>query len=467
MEIFKNMMKEEWRIHSTMFGGKTFAFFPIMLLIFSFINTLFLPFMRNMLSLREIVYLAHYIFLVAGFSVGTFGILGRDVMNRRFGETSLIIFSSKNLPLSERRLLFNFLLKDVLYYFILWILPFISGFGIASPLLSIPYFYTFLLLITLSLSFLIGLSISFFLSILFIRSRNICLAAVAVGISSILYFLILYGAERWYSLLEIFPPLEYFLKRNPLQILFSVSIIFFLSLISIILIKTDYPGRKRGYSNSFDNIASIFGFTRYSPIIAKDFLDLKRSEGGMGKVVFSFLLPIMMVWFLFYIFMRALPSINFPVIFSIFLGIISPSIYNWLTEFESLSTYKILPLKISMVMKSKVMLYSIFNILPIAIIVTTIILFDHALHIFPVIIAFASLSFYSLSITVYLMGLHPNILIYNPKIFLLYSSMIIPFTVIFTLLTILNVYFLAFTFPLLLLAFYILKYAYNKWDAEY
>jgi hypothetical protein len=41
--LFMNMMKEEWRIHSTMFGSLNFALFPVMICAIAFMGTFLLP----------------------------------------------------------------------------------------------------------------------------------------------------------------------------------------------------------------------------------------------------------------------------------------------------------------------------------------------------------------------------------------------------------------------------------------
>ena len=42
-ELFVAMMKEEWRIHSTIFGNLGFALFPAVIAVFAFLGSLTLP----------------------------------------------------------------------------------------------------------------------------------------------------------------------------------------------------------------------------------------------------------------------------------------------------------------------------------------------------------------------------------------------------------------------------------------
>lgn len=114
-----------------------------------------------------------------GFMVGAFGLLGAEVMNRRFGQASLLAYSARSLPLSERFIFANFVVKDTLYYFVLWVLPLALGFLLASPFIGVPVTLPLLLSLTLTLSFLSGLCAVFFLSSVYSRSKPV-LAAILV-----------------------------------------------------------------------------------------------------------------------------------------------------------------------------------------------------------------------------------------------------------------------------------------------
>jgi len=159
-DIFKSMLKEEWRIHSNLFGNNGFSLFPIFIFLFTFFVSLVLPVFREIFTYAQIALGMHYLFLLLGGMVGAFGLMGREFMNRRFGQVSLIAYSSGTLPVSERLIFANFLVKDIVYYFILYVLPFIAGFALAAALIPAGNFHfpvtLLLLLLTLFLSFMIG-----------------------------------------------------------------------------------------------------------------------------------------------------------------------------------------------------------------------------------------------------------------------------------------------------------------------
>jgi len=84
-DLFLAMMKEEWRIHSTVFGGIWFGLFPCAIAVFAFIGSLALPFFADAVPYTTVALLALIFFLLAGVMVGSFGLMGREFMNRRSG----------------------------------------------------------------------------------------------------------------------------------------------------------------------------------------------------------------------------------------------------------------------------------------------------------------------------------------------------------------------------------------------
>src|SRR5512136_369360 len=172
-ELFTSMVKEEWRVHSTMFGSLSFALFPVMIFGIAFTGAFLLPLMRSTLPAGNLGIIVHANYLMLGLMVGGFGMLGNEVMNRRFGQASLLAYSARSLPLSERYIFANFVVKDTVYYFFLWVFPFAFGYVLASPFIHVPLASALFLLLTLTLSFLFGLCGIFFLSTVYGWSRRV------------------------------------------------------------------------------------------------------------------------------------------------------------------------------------------------------------------------------------------------------------------------------------------------------
>jgi hypothetical protein len=453
------MVKEEWRIHSCLFGGAMFALFPIILLIISFLGSLSLPFLERVMPVNQMMVILSYAFLMFGLSIGSFGLLGREVMNRRFGQASLLAYSSRTLPVSERRIFSNFILKDIIYYFALWILPSALGFAFASFFISIEFVYAMSLLLILTLSFLMGLSIAFFLSTIYAHSVK----ALLVLLSAVAASMIASATYLGMRVESIVSALSFSPIPSSDQIVLSLAVIFVPIAFSLRFLKVDYPIRKRQFKNSLEPLSGLFRFSRYSTFMSKDFLDFKRSEGGLGKIIFSFILPLFFIWILIEVFLKLVPIFNPFVMFSLFLGIMSSSFYNWFTEFDIFSSYSFLPVKVSTLMKSKINSYAVINIVSVAILLFAMALTGQAAYFMPSLASFIAVSSYTLAITVYLVGLNPNILLYNAKVFSQYLALISP---LLLALIFLSIFPEALTWSILLvpISCFIIRRSYKKWD---
>jgi hypothetical protein len=241
-------------------------------------------------------------------------------------------------------------------------------------------------------------------------------------------------------------------------------IVIILPSLSIIFLKVDYPEKKRRFKNSLVTLTNKLRFSKYSFFIVKDFLDLKRSEGGVGKIIFSFLFPLAMLWLLLSVFLKILPYSDFIIIFAIFLGVISSSMYNWLTEFDLFTAYSFLPVKVSTIIKSKLSSYVLINSISLVILILVTLIGKDFYYFLPAVLSFLAVSSYSLAVTVYLTGLYPSILLYNAKIFLLYFLSIAPILLALIFLSLFNPFYL-FVSPLLAFpSFYFIKKSFTKWD---
>lgn len=462
-DIFKSMIKEEWRMHSNLFGSGGFALFPVFIFLFTFFVSLVLPVFREIFTDAQIAFGMHYFFLLVGGMIGAFGLMGREFMNRRFGQASLIAYSSRTLPVSQREIFANFLVKDIAYYFVLYILPFIAGFALAAELVPAGNFQSpenlFILLLTLSLSFIIGLSLVFFLSTVYAHSGKLLLLGLFAVSISLLFVSGNLSSNVFYSL----PSLSFFLNPSRTQLLLSFVLIIVPSSLSLIFLKVDYPQTKTSFSNSFSRLCGYLGSYKYAAFVAKDSLDLKRSEGGLGKVIFSFLLPVALIWMLLSALENVIPTLDTLTLFSLVMGVLSSSMYNWLTEYDIFASYAFFPLRVSDMIKSKLNSYLVLNLVPF-ILFTVLTLKKEPEALIPSLLLFLSISLYMVSVLVYLTGLSPSINLYNGTNFALYAVSVMPLLMVNIILSMFGPYYVLADLLLVPLAFYMLGKSFKKWD---
>jgi hypothetical protein len=462
-DIFRSMIKEEWRMHSNIFGNNGFALFPFFILLFTFFVSLILPVFREIFTDAQIALAMHYFFLLVGFMVGAFGLMGREFMNRRFGQASLIAYSSRTLPVSQRVIFVNFLAKDVVYYFALYVLPFIMGFALAVEFVPAGSFCLpgtiLVLLVTLSLSFMIGLSLVFFLSTVYAHSGKLLTLGLLVSAIFMLFNSGNLDPGIFYSL----PSLSFFLTHSRSQLLVSLILVIIPSILSLTFLKVEFPQAKKSFPNSFSRICGYLGSYRYAAFIAKDSLDLKRSEGGIGKVIFSFLLPAVLIWMLLSALEEVIPVLSPLTLFSLILGLLSSSMYNWLTEYDIFASYTFFPLKVSDMIKSKLNGYLFLNLIPL-ILLTLLAFKKEPAALLPSLLLFISISCYMVSILVYLTGLSPSINLYNGKTFAIYALSVIPLLLINIVLSMFGLYYMLVDLMLIPLSVYLIGQGCRKWN---
>ena len=461
--IFKSMIKEEWRMHSSLFGNGGFALFPVFIFLFTFFVSLVLPVFREIVTDAQIALGMHYLFLLVGGMVGAFGLMGREFMNRRFGQASLIAYSSRVLPVSERFIFANFLGKDIVYYFVLYILPFVAGFALAAKFVPAGNFGAsstlVTLVLTLSLSFMIGISAVFFLSTVYAHSGKVLIFCLFAASLLLLHMSGNLNQGTLYSL----PSLSFFLFPSENQLLISGVLILVPSALSLIFLKVDFPQAQKSFSNSFSKLCRYLGSYRYAAFVAKDSLDLKRSEGGLGKIIFSFVLPLLLVWTLLSALGKVMPALSTLTLFALVLGVLSSSMYNWLTEYDIFSSYAFLPLKTSDMIKSKLNSYLILNLVPLAIL-TLLTLKKEPSSLIPSLLLFLTISLYMVSVLVYLTGLSPSINLYNGKTFAIYMFSVMPLLMLNIILSMFGPYYALVDLLLVPVALYLLGKGFRKWD---
>ncbi|HWQ47794.1 MAG TPA: hypothetical protein VN414_02390 [Methanosarcina sp.] len=462
-EIFKSMLKEEWRMHSNLFGNNGFSLFPGFIFLLTFFVSLVLPVFSEIFTYAQIALGMHYLFLLMGGMVGAFGLMGREFMNRRFGQASLIAYSSRTLPVSERLIFANFLVKDIVYYFILYVLPFIAGFALAAALIPAGNFHfpviLLLLLLTLSLSFMIGLSLVFFLSTIYAHSGKLLTLVLLAGCIFMLFISGNLDSEIFY----ILPSLSFFLRPSKSQFLLSFGLIILPSALSMLFLKVDFPQTKKSFPNSFSRLCEKFGSYRYAAFAAKDFLDLKRSEGGLGKLIFSFLMPAALIWLLLSVLGGVLQALNTLILFSLVLGVLFSSMYNWLTEYDIFASYAFFPLKVSDMIRSKLNTYLFLNLIPLILLIPLTLRKDPEV-LLPSLLLFFSISLYMVSILIYLTGLSPSINLYNGRTFAVYTFSIMPLLLVNIILSMFGPYYVLVNLLLVPLALYLLGQSFRKWD---
>ncbi|MDY0129837.1 MAG: hypothetical protein RBR63_06590, partial [Methanosarcina vacuolata] len=181
------------------------------------------------------------------------------------------------------------------------------------------------------------------------------------------------------------------------------------------------------------------------------------------KLIFSFLLPAALIWMLLSALGKVLPALNILILFSLVLGVLSSSMYNWLTEYDIFSSYAFFPLKVSDMIKSKLNSYLFLNLVPLILLILLILKKDPA-FLLPTLLLFLSMSFYMVSILIYLTGLSPSINLYNGRTFAVYTLSVMPLLLVNIILSMFGPYYVLVNFLLVPPSLYLLGQSFRKWD---
>ncbi len=461
-KLFTCMMKEEWRIHSTIFGSLSFALFPVMIFGIACMGTVLLPFFRTVIPSGQMVIIIHALFLLLGIMVGGFGMAGAEAMNRRFGQASLIAYSARSLPISEREIFATFVVKDTVYYFILWVLPFVFGILFASPFVGLPPALPLLLLLTLTLTFLFGLSVIFLLSTVYARSKRALAALLAIAAVMWAGFSLANGMNTAFP----FPPLILVYDFSIETLMLALAGIFIPSAVAVFLFTSEYTETKRRHTNLIRPLSGRLSMFPNPPLAAKDLVDLYRSGSLIGQTLFSFLIPLGLLWMLLSVLSRLLPPGGLIILFAILTGVISSTMYTWLTAFDTFSSYACLPISVSTLLTSKLCSFAVLQIIPAILIVVVSIASGNVTYLVPAIVLCLSVSGYALAVTVYLTGLSPGILVYDAKVLILYLGALGAALIALIAFGFMNPLYAIASVLLFLPGWLLIKSGYVKWEAQ-
>jgi hypothetical protein len=461
LELFHSMMKEEWRVHSTMFGSLSFALFPVMIFGIAFMGAFLVPLMRTTMPAYNLAVILHSSYLMLGIMVGGFGLLGNEVMNRRFGQASLLSYSARSLPLSETFIFSNFVVKDTVYYFFLWVLPFGAGYIVATPFTGVPITSALLLLLTLTLAFLFGLCTIFLLSTVYARSK------------AALWLLLLAIAAGWGGLAVMtgtnpalfFPPLLLFSAFSWTNLLISCIVLALLFGIALALFNPESVGSEKSYVNAFAPLLKTLSFLPNPPLAAKDALDLYRSGSMVGQTIFSFLLPLAVIWFFLSLLGPFFPPHGLLFIFAITAGVIASTMYTWVTMFDNFAPYACMPVAVSTLIAGKLTTFAVLQLIPAVFIAAVAILAGETAVLVPAVVLGISISFYAVGIMAWLCGLAPSVMVYDVKVLFIYLVLVGIALTAFTAIAFASPLYALSSVLLLVPAWWFVQKAKVRWDA--
>ena len=422
--LFGLMVREELRLHKSVIGPFGSSFFPAMIFLFSVVLAVTFPRLGS-LDLPTVLLMLHVAALLFGLSVGALGRIGEEVMTRRLGSVSLILGLPQTQPLSFRRAMAIFYLKDATYYVLYAILPIVAGIAVSAPLTGVPLGSVGLLGFSLFLAFMIGMSVSFLASIAWTRSRPATLAAALATLALVLLVWPLNVLAAGAVLL----PLGFWAHKEAVYLVASALLALLLSVSGIVFTKERFETRARAYKSALLSTERTFAFARARrTLVAKEWLELRRS-GGLGAVVGGFLGPLVAVYVLAWIFRAGIGvPITFNVVFyGAMVGFLGVMVWSWLTNVETNEFLDEQPVTLGEVIRAKLVLYFLLTTAISYAYVIAIGLLDGQADLLPVaLLVAAATTAYVAGVVARLTGIWTNTMLFDARVLVKFAAAVIP-----------------------------------------
>jgi hypothetical protein len=409
--LFVGMLREEWRLQANLFGGARFAAFPLFVLALG-AGAVWLLTTTAVATVGTLVLGVHALVFAFGLQTGTTAFLGQDAARNLLGDMTLLVFTARTLPVSQRRLLGVFLVKDAVYYSGLFMLPMALSFTPAVTAGLLAGSDVALLWATATTTFLLGVTVTF--AGIAIGTRGVSGRVVALALALSLGGAVVAGVD-----LVQYTPYGIYTGSTVVETTVVVAAIPLLATLGIAAYDPNYskPARTAGdvYGRWRDRLP--FGD---DAVTAKTLIDVSRSSGGLFKIVFSGTILLAVGVFLLALAGEIASVDPAPgVTLGAILALSAFTTYNWLTQFDDVDEYRLYPLDVADVVRAKRRAFALVS-LPTGVAFYAIAVawqFSTIPDALTGLVVHVGLQVYLFGVTVYLAGFSPNEFLFDTVLF--------------------------------------------------
>ena len=364
MHILKAMLREEYRMHSSYSSRRMLLSLPAFAFAIALMTALALGDVMGAMSLEELLFNVNAVVFLYGVSVDALGFIGRALVERRHGRTNSILAMPSLLPISYRSTFLRFFASDAIFYLALLIVPALLGVLASFPFTHFSIISVLSSSLSLALSFLYGMSLSFAASVAGTRSRG----AFALIAAAVIALLLGYGAFHLYDIEWVLPTMGYQLNAPPLgadasaaslYLAATVVVIILLYAVAIVMVPDSFRSRETHHGRLYPRYFARFAsFGSFQPYLAKELVDLRRS-GTVGRMVLSFVIPLTVLSFTTWYVNNGLDvPVGFNIVFyAAMVGFFSVALYTSLTDVDTHDFYGTLPVAVPIVIRSKLIVF--------------------------------------------------------------------------------------------------------------
>jgi len=422
--LLRLMLREEFRVHATYSGRTMFLSFPFIITLFSLGIAVTSERLFAYTPIGDAILLLHISVFLYGLSVGAFGFLGRQYLERTNGTRNYIVTMPALLPMRLRRTFLGMYVRDAIFYVALLLAPATIGLVLSVPVTGFRLTSIGVLFGAALLTFLLGMSLSFFVSTVYMRSRAGFLASVG-GVSALFA---LAGATRSVPVSWILPGLATHVRLPPFTLdlagalaHLTLGLLATAALVgaAVLLVPERYEPRASAATSQLPSMdARLRRFPRYGTLLAKELVDLRRS-GTYAKMFFSFVTPLLFLsftaWFVRY-------GLQVPVGFNTvfyagMVGFFGVILYNWLNNVDATDYFATMPVSVPQVIRTKLIAFLLLTTwIGIAFVIAISWLNADTRLLWLAVPVVVVTSVYIVSMTAYLTGLRTNSFLFDPGI---------------------------------------------------
>ena len=402
------MLVEEFRLHAELFGKVRFAVFPVFVALLVGGGVWLLQLTGTPLGA-----IVAGLFALVGFfglQVGTLGLVGRDAMRDVLGDVTLLVFAARTLPVSRRRLLTTFLVKDLVYYGLFFLTPLVVGFLPLAISGGLSLAQVGLLWVTLLATFAYGAGSSLALAGIATRST----VALVVVLAGIVGAIVLAPAEAVAA-----TPYAIYVDPTPTTALTgTVPVAVALVAGPILFEPPTNSSVRRAENNRYGQLHRLGGSTTARPL-----LEVLRSSGSVWKVAFSLGILFAVTALLLDRLVAATglqPSAG--IAFGTLLGLGTFTTYNWVTQADEPREYLRYPEPMETVFRGKQRAFLVLSVPTGLAYLALAAVWYPILDLLLGVVVFPLVAVYVFGVTAYITGLSPNELLFDTPLFALYGA---------------------------------------------
>jgi hypothetical protein len=430
--LLELMLKEEFRTHASYSGKHRFLTFPVFVFMLSFGVSLTLEKMLETVTLEQFAVFAHLSAFLYGLSVGAFGLMGREYLERRYGRSNYLVAMPYLHPISFKKTFLGIFLRDALFYLLLLLVPATLGLLAGSPFAGFSLASIGLFFLAVLATFMLGLSLSFLASVIYIRNVPAFVAFTAF-VAATFVSQALIGVP---SLETLIPSLQFQMSVRPFPVdlgsafgglLSAAAVVVILTAASYSLVQVRINVVSQTYPNLLpryhERVPLFHGLRRV--LFSKELVDIRRS-GIVPKMFFSFVLPLLFLsfaaWYVNY--GLSIPVGFNAVFYAAMVGFIGVSMYNWLNNVDLAEYYSMMPVTVPQLIRVRL---AVFLLLTLGIstffVVAISVLNGETQLLWLALLVMFVTSLYMVVMTAYLTGLKTNTFLFDTSILAKFSAL--------------------------------------------